>query len=87
MTIQKLSEMPWYLMSKQNQLTYAHLLNRLQNGAVFHVGPFAELNLVTFSKVDEKMDFMRNFYEFMTSFFQMTNRIYSFVMALRRVLQ
>lgn len=38
-------------MSKQNQLGYAHMLNRLQNGAILQIGPFAELNFETFSNV------------------------------------
>lgn len=49
--ISKLSEMPWYMMSKKSQLGYVHLLNRLQNGAVFRMGPFAELNFETLSNV------------------------------------
>lgn len=47
----KLREMPWYLLSKKSQLAYAHLLNRLQNGIVFRMGPFGELNFETLSKV------------------------------------
>lgn len=43
--------MPWYLLSKKSQLAYAHLLNRLQNGIVFRMGPFGELNFETLSKV------------------------------------
>lgn len=51
MLVVKLQEMPWYLMSKGNQLAYAHLLNRLQNGADIRMGPFAELNYQTLSDV------------------------------------
>lgn len=47
-------EMPWFLMSRENQLAYAHLLNRLQNGAVLHMGPFDVLNFETFSNVINK---------------------------------
>lgn len=53
MLVLKFYGMPWYLMSKQNQLDYAHMLNRLQNGAILRMGPFAELNFETFSKVIE----------------------------------
>lgn len=51
----KFFRMPWYLMSKENQLSYAHMLNRLQNGAVLRIGPFAELNFETFSKMTNKI--------------------------------
>lgn len=51
MLVVKLQEMPWYLMSIENQLAYAHLLNRLQNGVIIRMGPFAELNYEAFSNV------------------------------------
>lgn len=51
MLIQKLHEMPWYLMSKKSQLAYAHILNRLQSGIVLQMGPFGELNYETLSNV------------------------------------
>lgn len=43
--------MPWYLMPRQKQLAYAHVLNRIQNGTVLKIGPFALLNFETFSDV------------------------------------
>lgn len=48
--------MPWYLMSRDKQLSYAHLLNRLQNGTLLQIGPFATLNFETFS--DVSIDFL-----------------------------
>lgn len=51
MLVQKLHEMPWYLMSNRSQLAYAHILNRLENGVVLRMGPFGELNLEALSKV------------------------------------
>lgn len=51
MLLDKFHEMPWYQMSKENKFVYAHLLCRLQNGVTLHCGPFAELNLETFSNV------------------------------------
>lgn len=47
----KLNGMPWYLMSIKSQLAFGHLVNRLQNGAVFRMGPFEELNFETLSNV------------------------------------
>lgn len=44
-------QMSWYLMSRENQLNYAHLLNRLQNGAVLQMGPFDVLSFETLSNV------------------------------------
>ncbi|XP_031639326.1 uncharacterized protein LOC116351370 [Contarinia nasturtii] len=57
MLVLKFQKMPWHLMSKENQLRYAHMLNRLQNGAVLRIGPFAELNFETFS--DDKPNLFR----------------------------
>lgn len=59
MLLLKFHEMPWYLMSKKNQTTYAYLLNRLQNGIIFRVGPFVELNLETFAIVMNEVGFFR----------------------------
>lgn len=53
MLILKFNAMPWYLMSYQNQLAFAHMLNRLQNGSILRIGPFAELNFETFQKVNK----------------------------------
>ncbi|XP_031627340.1 uncharacterized protein LOC116343436 isoform X2 [Contarinia nasturtii] len=49
MLIDKLQQMPWYLMSPQKQRSYAHVLNRLQNGTILQMGPFGVLNFETFS--------------------------------------
>lgn len=51
MLLSNFHELPWYLMTKKQQMSYAHSLNRLQNGAVFHMGPFAVLNFVVLSDV------------------------------------
>lgn len=51
----KLQEMPWYMMSIKSQLAYAHLLNRLQNGVVLRMGPFAELSFETLSDVSRNI--------------------------------
>lgn len=51
MLVLKFQQMAWYKMSKRNQLSYAHLLNRLQNGTKLRMGPFAELNFETFTDV------------------------------------
>lgn len=53
MLLDKFREIPWYRMSKQNKFVYGHLLLRLQCGFVLHCGPFAELNLETFSNVNK----------------------------------
>lgn len=47
----KLHELPWYLMTRQQQLSYGHLLNGLQNGSVLRMGPFAVLNFEILSDV------------------------------------
>lgn len=47
----KFHEMPWYLLSCKQQLSYAHMLNRLQHGAVLQMGPFGVLNFETLSAV------------------------------------
>ena len=46
-------ELPWYLMTLEQQLDYANMLNRLQNGAILQMGPFAALNLETLSLVSD----------------------------------
>lgn len=51
MLVLKLQQMPWYLMSKKNQLSYAHMLNRLQNGAKLRIGPLGKLDFDKFSDV------------------------------------
>lgn len=51
MLLFKFHQMPWYLMCRDKQLSYAHLLNRLQNGTLLKMGPFAVLNFETFSDV------------------------------------
>lgn len=43
--------MPWYSMPKLYQKDIAHMMNRLQNGAVLTMGPFADLNYETASNV------------------------------------
>lgn len=48
---QKFKDMPWYLMSRKNQLVYAHLLNRLQHATIVKMGPFDPLNRETFANV------------------------------------
>lgn len=53
--------MPWYLMSCKNQLSYVHILNRVQNGAILQIGPFAELNNETFSNARNYHLFLYNF--------------------------
>lgn len=50
--LDKFREMPWHRMSKKNKFVYYHLLMRLQSGVVLNCGPFAELNLETFSNVN-----------------------------------
>lgn len=78
--------MPWYLLTRQQQLSYAHLLNRLQNGSTLRMGPFAVLNRETLSIV---MLICQNILHFILLkkkivSFQMTNRIYSVLMLLVR---
>lgn len=62
MLVLKLSEIPWYFMSRNNQLDYAHALNRLRNGTTLRMGPFSELNFETFCKVSICVQ-NRDFYE------------------------
>lgn len=45
-------EMPWYLMSRKNQLTYAHVLYRLQNGYTLRMGPFGATNFKMLTEVN-----------------------------------
>lgn len=47
----KFNDVPWFLMSKKNQIIYAHLLKGLQNSPVIRIGPFDKLNLDTFANV------------------------------------
>lgn len=53
MLLDKFHDIPWYRMSKQNKFVYRHLLMRLQCGFDLHCGPFAELNLETFTNVNK----------------------------------
>lgn len=59
--MRKLQDMPWYMMSKKSQLAYAHLLYRLQNGAVFRMGPFDPLNFESLSNVSISITFLKTF--------------------------
>lgn len=75
-------------MSTENQLSYAHILNRLQNGAILRIGPFAELNFETFSNVIYFFDFKISTFKQKFYFrFQMTNKIYSTLMFLVRLMK
>lgn len=39
-----MNEIPWYLMSMNDQKDFAHLLKRMQNGLRLTIGPLGELN-------------------------------------------
>lgn len=51
MLVLEMHEMPWYLLSQKNQKAYGFILQRLQDGAVLRIGPFAELNFATLTDV------------------------------------
>lgn len=42
---------PWYLMPPKHAMLVTHALNRLQNGGIIRMGPFAPLNYETASNV------------------------------------
>lgn len=44
--------MSWCSMPREQQIAYAHLLNRLQNGAVLRMGPFLSILLLYLFKID-----------------------------------
>lgn len=46
--------MPWYYLTTKQQIGYAHILNRLQNGTTLQIGPFAALNFEKFTNVSFK---------------------------------
>lgn len=63
MLLLKFNELLWYKLSRENQIAYAHTLNRLQKGCVIRMGPFDHLNFATLSQVRRtfSMDFEQDF--------------------------